>query len=235
MLTDVAVSIDQAKQLLHEALDLWQPLHDPEPERDDQNFKLDGKEYNYKAAGTYRVLQQLEGGILTEYPLKPTHESPAEPNESDAALQGDAEISGFDVFLSHNSKDKPEVRRLGEALKKRGLSVWLDEWELRPGLTWQDALDDIAANCESAAVCVGAHGIGAWEEPEMQALIRRFVYEKSKGNVVPVIPVLLPGAPADVKLPVMLEALTRVDLRGGLKKDSLDRLEWGITGVKPTP
>jgi hypothetical protein len=38
----------------------------------------------------------------------------------------------FDVFLSHNSNDKPSVKALGTALKQRGLSVWLDEWELRP-------------------------------------------------------------------------------------------------------
>lgn len=49
----------------------------------------------------------------------------------------------FDVFLSHNSKDKPAVRTLGTALKQRGLSVWLDEWELRPGTLWQNAPEDV--------------------------------------------------------------------------------------------
>ena len=38
----------------------------------------------------------------------------------------------FDVFLSHNSKDKPDVRELAEALRARGLRVWLDECELVP-------------------------------------------------------------------------------------------------------
>ena len=38
----------------------------------------------------------------------------------------------FDVFLSHNSKDKPVIRHIGEALKGRGLRVWLDEWALVP-------------------------------------------------------------------------------------------------------
>ena len=55
----------------------------------------------------------------------------------------------FDVFLSHNSKDKPSVKALGTALKQRDLSVWLDEWELRPGLTWQDALEDASAHMRS--------------------------------------------------------------------------------------
>lgn len=34
----------------------------------------------------------------------------------------------YDVFLSHNSKDKPRVRRLAERLEKAGLRVWFDEW-----------------------------------------------------------------------------------------------------------
>lgn len=139
----------------------------------------------------------------------------------------------FDVFLSHNSKDKPAVKALGTALKKRGLSVWLDEWELRPGLTWQDALEDIVKGCKSATVCFGGSGVGPWEEPEMQALLRRFVNDKKTGSVVPIIPVLLPGAPADVKLPMFLDAFTWVDLRNGLTADGLERLRWGITGEKP--
>jgi TIR domain-containing protein len=139
----------------------------------------------------------------------------------------------FDVFLSHNSKDKPAVKTLGTALKRRGLSVWLDEWELRPGLTWQDALEDIVTSCKSAMVCFGRSGVGPWEEPEMLGLLRRFVNEKKIGKVVPIIPVLLPGAPADVKLPLFLEAFTWVDLRNGLTADGLERLQWGITGEKP--
>lgn len=34
----------------------------------------------------------------------------------------------FDVFLSHNAKDKPRVRRLANRLKQAGLRVWFDQW-----------------------------------------------------------------------------------------------------------
>ncbi len=145
----------------------------------------------------------------------------------------DTTADSFDVFLSHNSADKSAVRRLGEALKRRNLSVWLDEWELAPGITWMDALEKIVTTCKSAAVCVGKNGIGPWEEPEMQALLIRFVKIKRAGEAMPVIPVLLPGAPGNVKLPVFLETFTWVDLRDGVKKEGLDRLQWGITGIKP--
>jgi TIR domain/WD domain, G-beta repeat len=39
----------------------------------------------------------------------------------------------YDVFLSHNTKDKPAVRELAERLKQDGLRVWLDEWVIQPG------------------------------------------------------------------------------------------------------
>jgi hypothetical protein len=154
-------------------------------------------------------------------------------SEKHGASGNTAMTDQFQVFLSHNSDDKPVVRKLGNALKKRGIAVWLDEWALRPGVPWMDAIEDIITTCGSAAVCVGGYGIGPWEEPEMQALLRRFVKEKASGNILPVIPILLPGAPEEVKLPVFLEGYTWVDMRAGLRKKLLDRVQWGITGKNP--
>ena len=39
----------------------------------------------------------------------------------------------FDVFLSHSNKDKSAVRKVAERLRKDGLRVWFDEWEIKPG------------------------------------------------------------------------------------------------------
>ena len=47
----------------------------------------------------------------------------------------------FDVFLCHNSKDKAEIKQIGQQLKQQGLQPWLDEWEFRPGLPWQKELE----------------------------------------------------------------------------------------------
>jgi hypothetical protein len=120
------------------------------------------------------------------------------------------------------------VRQLGEALKARGLRVWLDEWELVPGRSWQEALEDIIQSTKSAAVIVGVDGLGPWEIPEMRGCLSEFVNRK-----LSVIPVLLPGAPTQPTLPLFLRQFTWVDFRGGLTKQGLDRLEWGITGRKP--
>ena len=134
----------------------------------------------------------------------------------------------FDVFLSHNSKDKPTVRQLAQALQARGLRVWLDEEQLVPGRPWQEALEQIIQTIHTAAVLVGKDGLGPWEIPEMRACLSEFVNRQ-----LPVIPVLLPDAPVKPELPLFLRAFTWVDLRGGLTDDGLNRLEWGITGVKP--
>lgn len=66
----------------------------------------------------------------------------------------------FAVFLSHNSKDKPAVIALAKKLKARGLKVWLDVWELRPGQRWQEALENVIKTTDAAAVLVGKDGLG---------------------------------------------------------------------------
>ena len=134
----------------------------------------------------------------------------------------------FDVFLSHNKKDIKRVRQLGKALKERGLTVWLDDWELVPGRPWQPALEQIISTAKSAAVLVGKDGLGPWEDPEMRACLSQFVQ-----RTLPVIPVLLPGASQAPVLPLFLQAFTWVDLRGGFSDEGFDRVQWGVTGMKP--
>ncbi len=48
-------------------------------------------------------------------------------------IKGKIESGDYDVFMCHNSKDKPEVKVIGERLKEHGILPWLDESELRAG------------------------------------------------------------------------------------------------------
>lgn len=81
----------------------------------------------------------------------------------------------FDVFLCHNSQDKPAVKQIGQELRERGLVPWLDVWELRPGLPCQRELEDQIENTGAAAVFVGKDGLGPWQTLEIEALLREFV------------------------------------------------------------
>jgi hypothetical protein len=134
----------------------------------------------------------------------------------------------YDVFLCHNSRDKPAVKRIGESLRAQGLRPWLDEWELRPGERWQKKLEEQIARVGAAAVFVGTSGLGPWQDMEIDAFLRHFV---RRGCAV--IPVLLPGCPSPPPaLPVFLEAFHYVDFNRA-EPDPLGQLLWGITGRRP--
>ena len=49
-------------------------------------------------------------------------------------------LKHYEVFLSHNSRDKPTVARIAEKLARAGLEPWLDKWSLAPGGRWQEEL-----------------------------------------------------------------------------------------------
>ena len=92
----------------------------------------------------------------------------------------------FDVFLCHNSQDKPAVESIARQLQAHGVRPWFDKWELRPGLPWQRALEEQIEKIGAAAVFVGPNGSGPWQQMEHEAFLRQFVERQC-----PVIPVLL--------------------------------------------
>ena len=132
----------------------------------------------------------------------------------------------FDVFLCHNSADKDGVKEIGGRLKEAGFRVWLDEWELRPGLAWVPELEKQIESVKSAAVFVGDNGIGPWERMEVNAFLLEFVNRKC-----PVIPVILKDCTNVPELPVFLKGMAWVDFREA-RPDPMEQLIWGIRGRK---
>jgi hypothetical protein len=105
----------------------------------------------------------------------------------------------YDVFLSHNSQDKPAVERLARRLTdEAGLQPFLDKWHLVPGEPWQEALEEALDQSRTCAVFIGPRGISPWEHEEMRAAIEQRVADCT----FRVIPVLLPGAPDPRKKPL---------------------------------
>lgn len=160
----------------------------------------------------------------------------------------------FDVFLSYNSGDRSQVRKIYNELKYRGVAPWFDDEEVPPGRPWLRLLEEQIENIKTAAVFIGNSGIGPWHQQEMEALLREFVNRKC-----PVIPVFLASAPEDANFPIFLRGMTEVDFRKprliqdhnadeeqGYKfeypvdtivdsnLEPIDRLVWGITGNRST-
>jgi WD40 repeat protein/energy-coupling factor transporter ATP-binding protein EcfA2 len=141
----------------------------------------------------------------------------------------------YDVFLSHNSADKPAVEAIARRLREEGgLTPFLDKWHLIPGEPWQEALEEAIDASGSCAVFLGPAGLGSWENEEMRAALDIRVQQPE----FRVIPVLLPGAnlPERGRLPRFLARLTWVDFRPGLDDpDAFHRLVCGIQGIAPGP
>ena len=79
----------------------------------------------------------------------------------------------YDVFLSHNSRDKPVVVALARRLEdEAGLKPFLDTWHLVPGEPWQDALEEALDISKTCAVFIGPHGISPWENEEMRSALQ---------------------------------------------------------------
>jgi formylglycine-generating enzyme required for sulfatase activity len=134
----------------------------------------------------------------------------------------------FDVFLCHNSEDKPAVIQIAQQLQQNNLKPWLDVWELQPGAIWQYSLEQQIERIGAVAVFVGQQGLGPWQSEEIYAFLQEFISRKC-----PVIPVMLADAPEQPKLPIFLRNRHWVDFRLQAP-DPLVQLVWGITGLRPS-
>jgi small GTP-binding protein len=73
----------------------------------------------------------------------------------------------FDAFLSHSSKDKAVVRSVAERLRADGLSVWFDEWEIRPGDNILAKIEEGLERSRVLVLCMSAHALGSdWAQLE---------------------------------------------------------------------
>lgn len=72
------------------------------------------------------------------------------------------------VFLAHSSKDKVPVRRIAEDLRRHGIPVWLDEWEIRVGDSIVKRVSDGIASAGWLAVALSETSVHSpWVEREL--------------------------------------------------------------------
>jgi small GTP-binding protein len=72
-----------------------------------------------------------------------------------------------DVFISHSTKDKATVRPLAERLRRDGLRVWFDEWEIKPGDSIPSKIEEGLERSRVLLLCMSAHGTGSdWAQME---------------------------------------------------------------------
>jgi hypothetical protein len=127
--------------------------------------------------------------------------------------------SSFDTFLSYHSGDSDWVAVLKRGLESKGLRVWLDSEQIRPGDLFPGTLARAIADVRTVVVVLSPGSVAsAWVEEEYSLALARRRH---------VIAALID----DVEPPGFLEGRTWVDFRDPEQYPaSLDQLVFGITG-----
>src|SRR5258706_2840108 len=117
-----------------------------------------------------------------------------------------ADSFSYDVFLSHNAKDKPRVRRLAERLKLAGLRAWFDEWSVRSGDIISLKVDEGLDQSRVLLLCISPNALASnWVALERSTAIHRDPSNQGRRF----IPLLL----EDCDLPDTLRRYKYVDFR----------------------
>ena len=129
------------------------------------------------------------------------------------------------LFLSHTRVDKPFVEKLANDLKRFGINVWFDKWEIKVGdsITWKIA-DGIREN-EYLGIVLSPEALQSeWVKTELSAA---WVKQMQSKKVV-VLPILL----RDCDIPLFLADRRYADFRNDYH-DGLKQLS-GVLGVRET-
>ena len=137
-----------------------------------------------------------------------------------------------DVFLCHNSKDKPEVEKIRTELRQRGIDSWLDKYDFEPFRPWQDQLEEIIGQIKAAAIFIGSSGVGPWADIEMKSFLVEFVKRKLRMGLVILPSCQYTFTELEEQTPRFLRSFHWVDFRQH-DPEPLGQLIWGITGIKP--
>src|SRR5688572_17384519 len=123
----------------------------------------------------------------------------------------------FDVFLSHNNKDKALVHEISERLYDTGIVAWLDALDIPSGSDWKTEIMSALDTCDVFAAFLGAHGWSRYHKEETLIAIER----QKRSPSYRIIPILLPGAKEEDfdEVENLFIKTQWVDFRGGIDND----------------
>jgi len=132
----------------------------------------------------------------------------------------------YDAFLSYKSNDHNLANRLKKDLQRRGVRLWLDQDDIKPGDEFPDALKDGIQTSRRLVLLVTPESLRSkWVQSEIRRARKMEVKWKKK-----IIPLLF----RDATLPPDLEKRQRIDFRRDTDfARGVTKLVWpGITGKR---
>lgn len=138
------------------------------------------------------------------------------------AMRGTA-MKPFDIFLSYRSTESALAESLRDALEARGVRVWLDKDEIRPGDRFAEALEMGLATSRAVGLIATPESIASnWVKNEYYRALSLSTDGESQ-----LIPLLFGAA----QLPGFLKDRSWIDFQDGDYRRNVDKLVWpGITG-----
>ena len=116
------------------------------------------------------------------------------------------------VFISHNQKDKPFVRRLKEDLKSHGIHIWVDEDEMKVGDSLTQKIERGIKDNDFVIGVISHNSINSkWVQKELSISI----VEEIESNKPKVLPIRLD----DCEMPTMLSDKIYADFSTDEKYD----------------
>jgi len=94
---------------------------------------------------------------------------------------------GSTLFLSHNAKDKPFVRRLAAALEERGFRCWIDESEIRFGDSLVRKVSDAIERIDFVVAVISRNSVDSnWVRQELDRAMTKEIANR-RVVVIPVV------------------------------------------------
>lgn len=109
------------------------------------------------------------------------------------------------VFLSHSSLDKSIVISIAMDLNKRGISTWLDTFDILPGESIVSKINEGIKNCDYLLLFLSTNSVNSkWVQKEWETLL----WDEINDDKIKIIPIKLD----DVEIPKILQTKKYIDL-----------------------
>lgn len=129
------------------------------------------------------------------------------------------------AFLSHSWADKDRVRPLAEQLLANGIDVWFDQWEMGPGDSLVQKINEGLQGCDAFLVAISEHSVQSkWVREELSSAVVRRIEDSTR-----LIPITVDSTP----VPAVINHLIRVPLDP--LEEAVQKISKSIFGVGDKP
>lgn len=127
-------------------------------------------------------------------------------------------------FISHNKNDKQFVRTLAKRLNQRGINIWLDEWEIKPGKSILDSVEDGILESTKFIIVISKSSLASsWVREELRAALTL----RLDGRKDFIIPIIL----EDCELPLFLRDYLHIDFQKGFERGYSQLISYIIKDI----